>query len=106
MATGANKPGRFVPTLTQVVQTAPTSALELPTLTKEMQEELVMRVMQRLDVALEKKLPSALSRLVLAHMQELGPRLWEEVSTVVQQSVVQAVAQELEARNTQSKSRP
>ena len=99
MATAANKPGRFVPTLTQVVQAATQTALELPELSREMQEELVMRVMQRLDLALEQKLPAAISQLVLQHMQALGPRLWEEVGTVVQQSVAQAVAQELEARS-------
>ena len=99
MATAANKPGRFVPTLTQVVQAATQPALALPELSREMQEELVMRVMQRLDLALEQKLPAAISQLVLQHMQALGPRLWEEVGTVVQQSVAQAVAQELEARS-------
>lgn len=101
MATSTPQPGRFVPTLTQVVQvqTAPPSGLELPALSKEMQQELVSRVMQRLDLALEQQLPAALSQLVLQHMQSLGPRLREEVGAMVQQSVAQAFAQELEAQN-------
>ncbi len=99
MATAANKPGRFVPTLTNVVQTVKGAAPEIPAPSKEMQEELVMRVMQRLDLALEQNLPSAISQLVQQHMQDLGPRLWEEVGNVVKRSVAQAVAQELEARN-------
>jgi hypothetical protein len=99
MATATNKPGRFVPTLTQVVETTTPSAAELPELSKEMQEELVTRVMQRLDLELEQTLPEAISRLVSQHLQELGPRLWEEVGSVVQKAAVQAVAQELKARN-------
>ena len=102
MASNSPRAGRFVPTLTQVVQAAPSSAKELPELSREMQEELVMRVMQRLDLALEKRLPAAIAALVQQHMQALGPRLWEEVGAVVQQSVAQAVAQELEARNAKS----
>lgn len=99
MTADTSKPRRFVPTLTKVVQTPPPSTPNLPQLSQEMQEELVMRVMQRLDIMLEQKLPAAISQLVVEHMQSLGPRLWNEVSAVVQQSVVQAVAQELEARN-------
>jgi hypothetical protein len=98
MATLDTHPRRLVPTLTQVVQAAPLPERGIPELSAEMQEELVMRVMQRLDVALEQQLPAAISHIVLEHMQLLGPSLWAEVSRVVQQSVVQAVAQELESR--------
>ena len=102
MASSTPRAGRFVPTLTQVVHAAPSAAKDLPELSREMQVELVMRVMQRLDLALEQKLPAAISALVQQHMQALGPRLWEEVGAVVQQSVAQAVAQELESRNGKS----
>ena len=92
------QPPRFIPTLTQVVQPGAAPQNSLPELSREMREELVMRVMQRLDVALERRLPAAISQLVLTHMQALGPRLWEEVGTVVHEAVTQAVAQELESR--------
>jgi hypothetical protein len=98
MATQDSHPRRFVPTLTQVVAAPAPGVAAVPELSPEMQEELVMRVMQRLDVALEQQLPPAISQLVVAHMQLLGPRLWEEVGRVVQQSVAQAMAQELETR--------
>jgi hypothetical protein len=98
MATQDSHPRRFVPTLTQVVMAPAPGVGAVPELSPEMQEELVMRVMQRLDVALEQQLPPAISQLVVEHMQLLGPRLWEEVSRVVQQSVAQAMAQELETR--------
>ena len=97
MATN-DSPRRFVPTLTQVVTTTKSEATSVPELSPEMQEELVMRVMQRLDVALEQQLPVAISQLVVEHMQLLGPRLWEEVSLVVNQAVAQAVGQELQSR--------
>lgn len=92
------QPPRFIPTLTQVVQPGVTDQISLPELSREMREELVMRVMQRLDVALERRLPAAISQLVLTHMQALGPRLWQEVGVVVHEAVTQAVAQELESR--------
>jgi hypothetical protein len=98
MASQDSHPRRFVPTLTQVVTPPASGAASVPELSPEMQEELVMRVMQRLDVALERQLPGVISPLVVQHMQLLGPRLWEEVGRVVHQAVAQAVAQELESR--------
>lgn len=98
MAKNPVEPRRFVPTLTQVVPTQPAGTPDLQVFTPEMQQELVMRVMQRLDVALEKKLPAAIAQLVVAHMQLLGPELWDEVAKVVHESVEQAVAQELGLR--------
>lgn len=89
---------RNVPTLTNVVQhkgKAPKTPELVP---DDQQQELVMRVMQRLDVALEKQLPRAVARLVVEHMQLLGPQLWDEVAGVVKKSVEQAVAQELGER--------
>lgn len=89
---------RNVPVLTQVVETdAGTKAAE-GIVNSEAQQEVVLRVMQRLDVALEKQLPVAVAALVQAHMQALGPQLWDEVARVVKKSVEQAVAQELGQR--------
>ena len=94
MATQSEQPRRFVPTLTQVVEKAPLANAQALGLTAEMQQEIVMRVMQRLDVLLEQQLPKVVSRIVAEHMQSLGPRLWDEVAQVVERSVEQAVAQE------------
>ena len=93
-------PARFVPTLTDVVkpvlaqqlQPGPafaTAALEL------LEDQVVHRVMQRVDMVLERRLREAVGQVILAHTQALGPRLREEIELVVRESVIQAVAQEL-----------
>lgn len=56
---------------------------------------MVHRVMQRVDLVLERRLREAVSQLILTHAQTLGPRLREEIELVVRESVSQAVAQEL-----------
>lgn len=88
-----------MPVLTQVVESSPSGAADTEAfVSTEAQQEVVLRVMQRLDVALEKQLPVAVAKLVQAHMQALGPQLWDEVAAVVKKSVEQAVAQELGQR--------
>lgn len=95
-------PPRFVPTLTDVVQ--PAAQQELPqqdASTPDMaslerfEDQLVHRVMQRVDLVLERRLREAVGQLILTHTQALGPRLREEIELVVRESVSQAVAQEL-----------
>ncbi len=98
MSQGGQSGRRNVPVLTQVVDGAESGAGADAIVSPELQQELVMRVMQRLDLALEKQLPIAVSKLVQAHMQALGPQLWDEVASVVRKSVEQAVAQELGQR--------
>lgn len=98
-------PPRFVPTLTDVVATAPSrkkpaaaqgavsdaSAPDVGLL----QEQLVHRVMQRVDMSLERRLREAVATLVLEQTRDLGPMLREQIETVVRQSVTEAVADEL-----------
>ena len=93
-------PPRFVPTLTDVVQ--PVMAQEQrmpPTSTRAaielLEDQVVHRVMQRVDLVLERRLREAVGQVILAHTQALGPRLREEIELVVRESVSQAVAQEL-----------
>ena len=94
-------PPRFVPTLTEVVQ-APSSlpaAADKPTAPvvdwRHTQEQLVHRVMQRVDLTLDRLLRETVGRVVLAHTQALAPSLRDEIEIVVRQSVSQAFEQEL-----------
>jgi hypothetical protein len=98
----SSQPPRFVPTLTEVVQPAiaPVSAAETPSVAAPdsagMEEQLVQRVLQRVDLTLERRLREALGQLILEHTERLAPQLREEIEAVVRQSVSHAFAQELE----------
>lgn len=90
----------FVPTLTEVV---PASALPPPALDageEAMQEQIIHRVMQRVDVVLQRQLNEAVAKVVLEHTRVLAPRLREEIEFVVRQAVTDAIANELTARKT------
>lgn len=102
-------PPRFVPTLTDVVQhgavvqTQPGASTEAfggaPAANFEpggqFEDQMVHRVMQRVDLVLERRLREAVGQVILTHTQALGPRLREEIELVVRESVSQAMAQEL-----------
>ena len=92
MATGRNPP-RFVPTLTEVVK----SSVETRRVgeTELSQDQLIMRVMQRVDIALERKLREAIAETVLAQTRTIAPLLREEIESVVRETVSQAFADEL-----------
>lgn len=83
-------PPRYVPTLTEVVKGAPAAA-PAPALSEE---QLVQRVMQRIDLTLERRLREAIAAKVLEHTRELGPALREEIESVVRQTVAQAFSEE------------
>jgi len=94
-------PQRFVPTLTEIVQptrledpAADTPATRAPDM-KNLQEQMVHRVMQRVDLTLDRLLRETVGRLVLEHTQALAPSLRDEIEIVVRQSVNQAFEQEL-----------
>lgn len=96
-------PPRFVPTLTEVVRPAQTPAQAGTDQGPErsasdllrLQEQMVHRVMQRVDLTLERLLRETVGRLVLEHTQALAPSLRDEIEMVVRQSVNQAFEQEL-----------
>lgn len=91
-------PPRYVPTLTEVVQVnklPPVTQPFEPAALERMEDQMVHRVMQRVDLVLERRLREAVGQLILSHTQALGPRLREEIELVVRESVSQAVAQEL-----------
>lgn len=97
----SSPPQRFVPTLTEVVQPA---ATDVPVAGKpaaaasdaqHLQEQMVHRVMQRVDLTLDRLLRETVGRLVLEHTQALAPSLRDEIEIVVRQSVNNAFEQEL-----------
>lgn len=111
-------PPRFVPVLTEVVHaevlTAP--AWQAPVSTapppapvvapppsgaalEALEDQLLHRVMQRVDVSLERHLHDAVASMVLQHTHSLVPRLREEIEFVVRQAVAEAVAAELAQRH-------
>lgn len=99
------QPPRYVPVLTEVVQAdaPPAPAPEpppapAPAQIDALEEQLIHRVMQRVDVALERQLPDAVASMVLQHTHHLVPRLREEIEFVVRQAVSEAVAAELARR--------
>ena len=92
-------PPRFVPTLTEVVQPQATPPGSRPAPgavdMQHFQEQMVHRVMQRVDLTLDRLLRETVGRLVLEHTQALAPSLRDEIEIVVRQSVNQAFEQEL-----------
>jgi len=96
-------PPRFVPTLTEVVRPAapPTTAPGRPVAKATPwsdisgpEDQMVQRVMQRVDLILERRLREVVGQLILEHTQTLAPRLREEIEMVVRESVSQAFEQE------------
>ncbi|MES2940068.1 MAG: hypothetical protein V4864_20485 [Pseudomonadota bacterium] len=86
----SRNPPRFVPTLTEVVR----ESTMVPTVPLAAQEELVRRVMQRVDLMLERRLREAIATVVLEHTREIGPALRERIEDLVRDAVSQAVTQE------------
>lgn len=87
-------PPRFVPTLTEVVHSQGAGAS--PEVSSGFsQEQLVHRIMQRVELTLERRLREAIATTVLQQTQMLGPLLREEIELVVRESVEQALAEEL-----------
>lgn len=100
-------PPRFVPTLTEVVHSGPaplapaatTPAAPAPAMAwPQSQEQLAQRVLQRVDLVLERRVREAIAGAVLEQTQALVPLLRERLDTVVRELVAQAVAEEIAAR--------
>jgi hypothetical protein len=89
----ARTPPKFVPTLTEVVRGgAPSRGEESAS-----QEQLVQRVMQRVDMALERRLRESIAAAVLEQTRSLAPILREEIELVVREAVSRAFADEIAA---------
>lgn len=93
-------PPRFVPTLTDVVRqaehlTPAQLSVNVQHNPSQLEDQIVHRVMQRVDLVLQRRLREAVAQVILTHTQMLEPRLREEIELVVRESVSQAIAQEL-----------
>jgi hypothetical protein len=90
-------PPRFVPTLTEVVQSGPAPLAPaggpMPSA-----DQIAQRVLQRVDLALDRRLREALATVILQHSEALAPLLRERLEDVVRQVVADAVAEEMQAR--------
>ena len=94
-------PPRFVPTLTEVVElpaAAPGATTPFQVRWQDLEEPLVQRILQRVDLALERRMREALAQLVQEQTQAMMPRLRDEIEAVVRQAINDAVAQELETK--------
>lgn len=88
----SRKPPRFVPTLTEVVRPATESR---PAPAREVsQDQIVDKVMQRVDLILERRLREAIAAAVLEQTRTIAPMLREEIEAVVRESVARALADE------------
>lgn len=99
-------PPRFVPTLTEVVQpgsflsasaaglSEPATPVGAAALSVEKEDLLVQRVLQRIDLVLERRLREAVGQLILEHTQTLASSLRDEIELVVRESVAHAFEQE------------
>jgi len=92
----SRNPPSFVPTLTEVVR-SPGAVDASAQKGGWSQEQLVHRIMQRVELTLERRLREAIATTVLQQTQMLGPLLREEIELVVRESVEQALADELTA---------
>lgn len=111
MSDAARIPPRYVPTLTEIVlPAAPEPATEWLDMAplddtpdaesfSSMQEQIIHRVMQRVDALVEQRLHQAIAAVVQQHTQALEPQLREEIELVIRQSVSEAVAEELAIGN-------
>lgn len=102
-------PPRFVPTLTEVVHVENLKAVQvagpaldaadvpatLTSATHGIEEFVVHRVMQRVDLVLDQHLREAIALVIQEQTRSLLPRLREEIESVVRHAVYEAVAQEL-----------
>ncbi len=93
-------PPSFVPTLTEVVRNPDSGSAAAPAAAPP-QEQLVHRIMQRVELTLERRLREAIATTVLQQTQMLGPLLREEIELVVRESVEQALADELTATRSE-----
>jgi hypothetical protein len=91
------KPPRYVPTLTEVVgSAAEPKPAAVPGVS---QGQMIERVMQRIDLTLERRLREAIAATVLEQTRSIAPMLREEIEAVVRETVSEAFADELAAKN-------
>lgn len=90
-------PPRYVPTLTEVVHSGPAPLTPTPTVSHE---QIAQRVLQRVDLVLDRRLREAIAGVVIEQTSALAPLLRERLEAVVREVVAQAVADEMQARGS------
>ncbi len=88
----SRKPPRFVPTLTEVVR--PATQPRAAPVSELSQEQIVDKVMQRVDLILERRLREAIAAAVLEQTRAIAPMLREEIEAVVRETVARTLADE------------
>lgn len=87
---------RSLPTLTEVVDTAPPAPRPLPAQVAGIDEEaLIERVLQRLELTLDAHVQKVVANALQDQMKELAPRIRQRVDNAVRKAVTQAVAAEV-----------
>lgn len=69
-------------------------------LSQGLEEYMVHRVMQRVDVVLDQRLREAIALVIQEQTRSVLPRLREEIESVVRHAVYEAVADELASGNS------
>jgi hypothetical protein len=87
-------PPRFVPTLTEVVHSGP-APLRPDGGPQLSQDQLAQRVLQRVDLVLDRRVREAIAAVVIEQTEQLAPLLRERLEAVVRQVVAEAVADEI-----------
>ncbi len=87
-------PPIYVPTLTEVVDD-PQTAAPVTTVPRLSEEQLVQRVLRRVERELDARLREAIASVVVEQTRRLGPLLSDEIAHVLREAVAQAVADEL-----------
>lgn len=90
---------RFVPTLTEVVHIPQPSAPAGGPQPVVNPDDIVDKLMYRLDGPLQVAIGNVLSSLAVDHFKKLEPLLRDEIDRVVRRAVDDALAAELDATN-------
>ena len=93
--TANRPPPRFVPTLTEVVHSGPVPLAPTPGVVPD---QLAQRLLQRVDLTLDRRLREEIATLVLEQTSALVPLLRERLESVVREVVAEAVAEEMRSR--------
>jgi hypothetical protein len=92
-------PPRFVPTLTEVVHSGPAPLGATPSTPLSLSEEqIAQRVLQRVELVLDRRLREAIGGVILEQTNLLAPMLRERLQVVMREIVADAVADEMKSR--------
>jgi hypothetical protein len=89
-------PPRFVPTLTEVVHSGP--APLTPSTPALSEEQLAQRVLQRVELVLDRRLRETIGAVIVEQTNQLAPLLRERLQVVVRELVADAIADEMQSR--------